>query len=82
MHPSFVTVFVLSFSASICSQETPIPASQLPPRDYNPHPYIVPGLRTYLESNVVRGLDDNIRTFGIQPKLLKQFQKFVFRKHT
>ncbi|CAO1355363.1 unnamed protein product [Diamesa serratosioi] len=77
MHPSFVIVFIVSvLIASICCQETPIPASQLPPRDYNPHPYIVPGLRSYLESNVVNGFDNNIRTFGIQPKLLKQFQKF------
>ena len=84
MNPSQVIVFILSFTASICSQETTIPASQLPPRDYNPHPYVVPGLRSYLESNVVTGLEDNIRTFGIQPKLLqlvKQFQKFVLSTH-
>lgn len=78
MHPSLVIVFLLSLIvASICSQETPIPASQLPPRDYNPHPYIVPALRSYLKSNVVTGFDDDKKTFGIQPKLLKQFQKFV-----
>lgn len=77
MHPSLAIVFILSFAASICSQETPIPASQLPPRDYNPHPYIVPGLRSYLDSNVVSGIEDNILNFGIPAKILKQFQKFV-----
>ncbi|CAO1305763.1 unnamed protein product [Diamesa tonsa] len=74
MHQSLAIVFILSFTASICSQETPVPASQLPPRDYNPHPYIVPGLRSYLDSNVVAGIEDNLLTFGIAPKILKQFQ--------